>query len=72
MPEPRTLGEQIRYLRMRKGLKQSELAAALGVRKSAVCQWEKGQTEPCPERLRSLIRLLCPPAEAGATGSYGL
>lgn len=57
LPAPQTLGEKIRFLRMRKGLRQNELAKALGVYSTAVCQWEKGLTEPRPEHLSRLGKL---------------
>jgi transcriptional regulator with XRE-family HTH domain len=39
-----TMGERIRSLRQARGLSQVQLAKAVGVTKSAVCQWEDGST----------------------------
>lgn len=61
MATPRTLGEKIRYLRLRKGLRQNELAKALGVYNTAVCQWEKDLTEPRPAHMGRLSQLLASP-----------
>lgn len=62
MPAPQTLGEKIRYMRMSKGLRQDELAKALGVYNTAVCQWEKGLTEPRPEHMNRRGQLLGVPS----------
>lgn len=58
MPAPQTLGEKIRYLRLRKGLRQNELAKALGVYNTAVCQWEKNLTKPRPKLLCRITQFL--------------
>ncbi len=58
MSSPRTLGERIRFLRLSQGLKQNELARKLRVCKTAVCQYEKGQTKPRPEHLDRLAVIL--------------
>lgn len=39
-----TMGDRIRYLRGVKGFSQTQLADKVGVTKSAVSQWELGQT----------------------------
>ena len=66
LPEPRTIGERIRYLRMKRGLRQDELAESLGVYKTAVCQWEKGLTRPRPEHIVPLLRILEAPSLTAA------
>ena len=58
MEPARTLGETIRFLRMRQGLKQNELARKLRVCKTAVCQYEKGHTKPLAEHLSRLAVIL--------------
>jgi transcriptional regulator with XRE-family HTH domain len=58
MEQPRTLGEKIRFLRMKQGLKQIDLARRLRISKTAVCQYEKGQTKPRAEHLSRLADIL--------------
>lgn len=50
-----TMGDRIRYLRGVKGYSQSELAKLVGVTKSAVSQWENGQTANV--KLATFLRL---------------
>ena len=42
----KTIGQRIRYLRMRHGITQKELAKALYVSEPTVSGWERGRTEP--------------------------
>jgi transcriptional regulator with XRE-family HTH domain len=42
----RAIHERIRELRKSNGLTQVELAAAVGIGKSAVCHWERGVSMP--------------------------
>ena len=42
----KTLGDKIRYYRIKNLFKQEDLAKRLGVGTSAVCQWEGDQTSP--------------------------
>jgi transcriptional regulator with XRE-family HTH domain len=58
MAAPKTPGERIRFLRLSRGLRQDELAKMLRVCNSAVCQWEKGLTEPRPEHFNRLAASL--------------
>ena len=53
------LGKQIRLLRVRLGLKQSEFAEALGSPKgqSEVSKWESGEVRPGQEKLQAIARL---------------
>ncbi|MGO4417248.1 helix-turn-helix domain-containing protein [Streptomyces sp. MCAF7] len=44
----------LRELRLRRGLTQGQLAAALGCSRAAVSTWETGRGLPRPERLRQL------------------
>ena len=52
--EPMTMGRIIRNARQRRDLKQADLARRLGVRQSAVSQWESGKKAP---ELDTRIRL---------------
>jgi len=53
-----TLGKRIASLRHQKGLKQDELATALGVSAQAVSKWENDQTCPDISLLPKLAQLL--------------
>lgn len=53
-----TLGNRISALRKKKGLKQEELAAALGVSGQAVSKWENDQTCPDISLLPRLAQVL--------------
>jgi transcriptional regulator with XRE-family HTH domain len=41
---PQHIGAYIRYLRKKQGIKQFQLATAMGVTTNTVCSWEKGKT----------------------------
>ena len=45
------------YQRKKNGLRQSDVAEALGVRRVTVTQWEIGNAEPTASKLRELTRL---------------
>lgn len=47
-------GDNIRAARKRAGMSQRELAEKIGVKPSAVCQWEKGDTCPSYPNLLSM------------------
>ena len=64
-PEPRSLPRRIAYARRRLGLRQEDLAAALGASLVAIWQWETGQTVPPEAKLQKLQLLL---NRAGITG----
>jgi transcriptional regulator with XRE-family HTH domain len=49
-------GRLIREARLRAGLKQTELAHAVGTTQSAVARWESGNVTPNFERLREIVR----------------
>lgn len=51
-----TMGDRIRMLRESKGYSQLELGSMVGVSKSAVSQWELGQTANI--KLQTFLRLL--------------
>ncbi|MFC1521857.1 helix-turn-helix domain-containing protein [Elusimicrobiota bacterium] len=58
MRPPKTLGERIRYLRLKRGMHQNELARRLSVYKSAVSQWEMDQTRPRTKHAESVAKIL--------------
>jgi len=58
MAPPRTFGERIRFLRLRRGMKQNELARRLRISKVAVCRYEKDTARPRTKHLRGLTRIL--------------
>jgi DNA-binding XRE family transcriptional regulator len=60
-----TFGQKVRYYRIKSGLNQGDLAEKLGVVKSAVCQWETGQTIPKARHSNRLCRVLGIPAALG-------
>lgn len=45
------------YQRKKNGLKQSDVAEALGVKRVTVTQWEIGNAEPTASKLRELRQL---------------
>lgn len=48
------VGENMRRLRMRKGILQKDLARLLNVSQNAVCLYENGKREP---NIRSLVKM---------------
>lgn len=53
-----TIGKRISALRREKGLKQEDIAQALGVSSQAVSKWENDQSCPDISLLPKLARLL--------------
>lgn len=51
----RSIGRYIKKLREANHETQSELAKALDIDRSAVCQWENGHTKPSDRNLRALF-----------------
>lgn len=51
-----TLAKRIRMARLISGLKQSDIADAIGVARSTVNEWEAGRSEPSATRLFALAR----------------
>jgi hypothetical protein len=49
-------GDLLREARRRAGLTQAELAARLGIPRSQIGRWERGEVLPSLERLREVIR----------------
>lgn len=50
-------GEALRSVRAAKGIKQQEVADALGITTATVSHWENGKTEPLMSQAVSLSRL---------------
>lgn len=53
-----TLGEQIKTLRIKKGLTQEQLASELHTTKAAISRYEKDQRQPRREQLTEIARIL--------------
>ena len=60
LPSP----EARRVLRERAGVTQQDVAAAVGVTREAVSQWEAGRRDPRPPRLARYLEVLDRLAEA--------
>jgi transcriptional regulator with XRE-family HTH domain len=58
LPEPTTLGEQIRQRRLKLKLTLKEAAKLLGTNECSIMNWEKGRTVPKVYRLPAIIRFL--------------
>ena len=67
-----TLGKRIGMLRREKGLKQEDLAEALGVSAQAVSKWENDQTCPDISLLPKLAKLLGVTVDALLSGEQEL
>lgn len=52
------MGEKLKAARKAAGLKQSELAAAVGCRPEEVSRWENGTRAPRADMLKSLAEAL--------------
>lgn len=48
---PELVGNRVQQARARKAMRQSDLARALGVSRSAVANWESGSARPSSENL---------------------
>lgn len=53
-----TLSNNIRYMRMMRGLSQKQFAALLNKSPNAVSNWEKGATNPDVELLEEICKIL--------------
>lgn len=53
MNEPSVTGRLIAYWRGVRGLSRAQLAAAIGVSRPAVIQWETGKTSPTDANVRA-------------------
>ena len=49
--------KRLKELRLKKGLKQQELAEILGIKRNTYSDWENGKTEPSFENLVKLADL---------------
>ena len=49
-----TFKERLRELRQEKGISQQELGNIVNMSKMAISHWEKGNSEPCIEQLKTL------------------
>jgi len=56
--EASTLGQRIVYFRKKAGISQKNLAAAAGLKQSALSYYEKDKREPCVEIIKSLSNAL--------------
>ncbi len=57
------LNQNIRDVRIARGMSQVELAKRLGVSKQSVSNWENDNIQPSVEMLRKLARCLCVSAD---------
>lgn len=63
-----TLGEQLKALRVKKGMTQEQLAQKLNTTKAAISRYEKDQRQPRLEQITEMAKLL----EAGPDDLYYL
>jgi site-specific DNA recombinase len=57
-PAPRSVGEHLREMRLRRGLLQREVARLIGVTEDTIHNWETGQTTPLPKDGPAIVRFL--------------
>jgi transcriptional regulator with XRE-family HTH domain len=68
-PEPRSIGDRIRYARKEFGLNQTELANRVGVSQPAVANWESGVHDPRRVMLAKIADVLGVSSEWLASGA---
>jgi hypothetical protein len=56
--DPKTIGEAIRKRRLDLGLRQIDLAKIVGCNEMTVVNWEKGHTNPSPDKIVRVKRFL--------------
>lgn len=56
--EPLTLGQRIVYFRKKAGIRQTDLAAIVGIKQSALSYYEKDRREPSVEVIRKISQAL--------------
>jgi DNA-binding XRE family transcriptional regulator len=56
--DPKTIGEAIRKRRLDLGLRQIDVASELGCNEMTVVNWEKGYTNPRPDKIACVKRFL--------------
>lgn len=52
------LGQFIKEVRLKKKIKQTDIAKAMGYTSQFVCNWERGVSAPPMEKLRELCKVL--------------
>ena len=57
------LGKKIKEIRLLRGLKQDELAMYLNVKGGTISNWERGSSNPNPDELRTLSKILGVPSD---------
>ncbi|MGC6769570.1 helix-turn-helix domain-containing protein [Enterococcus sp. LJL51] len=62
-PEFQTFAENLKSIRKKKGLTQSQLAEKIGLTKQSIINYEKGHTFPTGNRLSKILEVLEIPAE---------
>ncbi len=65
---PTTLGERLKCLRVKAGLTQQELAAALGTDQTLISTWERDRARPSAAALAALAARFGTPVEALDSG----
>ena len=58
-----TLGKNIAFYRLKKGLSEEDLARLLSVSKDLILSWERDEREPSPQLLEKLSTLYRVPKE---------
>lgn len=58
LPVPKTVAERIRHKRLASGMSQTELAAAIGVKRGAISHYEAGNKEMTARHLSDLATAL--------------
>jgi transcriptional regulator with XRE-family HTH domain len=53
-----TIGDRIRHIRRSAGLRQCDVARAVGVRRETVANWEAGRNEPRKQNRDALMGAL--------------
>ena len=56
--DPKTIGETIRKRRLDLGLRQIDVAKILGCNEMTVVNWEKGYTNPRPDKIARIKKFL--------------
>lgn len=63
-----TFGERLREKRLERRLTQDDIAKQIGIKRSAVSQWEADETQPKGKNLTALCKILTCDAEWLQTG----
>jgi transcriptional regulator with XRE-family HTH domain len=62
-PAPKKLSGKIRLLRVKSGLRQADLARALGLSRASIHAWETGKAKPSRDNIQKLINYFRIPAD---------